>query len=244
MENEGYQKELFEFDEKSRKSFPQFEKMLPKADFEGKVNVTLGLDRVVFIAMGIILFMVVVFAIGVERGRAMERISIDTLKEKAAAAVAAPQAPGAVTVQTAPAQPPAPAAQNKASQAPAARTSVTQPARTTAAQPQKTSPAPAAPLRPVAVALAAPVAQAAAPKPNTIDDIGAMPYTIVAGSFKGKDAAQLAANRLKKEGFTAYLAQNDPYYVVCVGGYSNRDAAQATFTKIKRLYKDAYIKLR
>ena len=49
---------------------------------------------------------------------------------------------------------------------------------------------------------------------------------------------------MKKEGFDAYLAQNDPYFVVCVGGYSNRDAAQAVFLKIKRINKDAYIKLR
>ena len=71
MDNEGYQKELFDFDGKQRKPFPGFEKILPKADFEGKVSITLGLEKVVFISIGIILTLVVIFAIGVERGKSI-----------------------------------------------------------------------------------------------------------------------------------------------------------------------------
>ena len=69
MDNEGYQKELFEeFDKKPKKAFPGL-KILPKADFEGKVIITISLEKAVFVSIGIILAMVIVFALGVERGR-------------------------------------------------------------------------------------------------------------------------------------------------------------------------------
>lgn len=75
------QKELFEFDDRPRKSFPGFERMLPKADFEGKVSVTLGLEKIIFIAIGIVLSMVIVFALGVERGRSIETAATENLEE-------------------------------------------------------------------------------------------------------------------------------------------------------------------
>ncbi|MBP7055974.1 MAG: SPOR domain-containing protein [Candidatus Omnitrophica bacterium] len=69
MDNEGYQKELFEeFDKKPKKTFPGL-KILPKADFEGKVLITISLEKAVFVSIGIILAMTIVFALGVERGR-------------------------------------------------------------------------------------------------------------------------------------------------------------------------------
>ena len=71
MDQEGYQKELFEFGDKPRKSFPRLGKILPRADFEGKISFALTLDRLIFITIGVILVMVVVFATGVERGRSV-----------------------------------------------------------------------------------------------------------------------------------------------------------------------------
>lgn len=69
MANSDYQKELFEFEDRSRKAFPRFEKILPKADFEGKVSITLGLEKIIFVSIAVILALVVVFALGVERGK-------------------------------------------------------------------------------------------------------------------------------------------------------------------------------
>lgn len=209
MESEGYQKELFEFKEKSRKSFSRLDKILPKPDFDGKVSIALGLDRIIFISMGIMLGMVVVFAIGVERGRAIEREAIEEVRVKA---IASEQALKPVT-----------AAAYRAIQDRQPQPPVTPAAARGAQEPQ---------------------AAKAAAKSDARPDIGDKPYTIVAASFKGREAGQLAVNRLKKEGFDAYLTQNDPYVVVCVGGYSNRGAAGPVFDKVKRLYKDAYIKLR
>ncbi|MDD3905082.1 MAG: SPOR domain-containing protein [Candidatus Omnitrophica bacterium] len=68
MDEEKYQKELFEF-EKPKRFFPRLSNLFPKADFERNVILTLTLDRAVFIAIGIIMAMVVVYAMGVEKGK-------------------------------------------------------------------------------------------------------------------------------------------------------------------------------
>jgi len=219
MENDRYQKELFDFDDKTHKPFPRLEKMLPKADFEGRVSVTLGIERLVFIVIGFILLLVVVFAVGVERGKSME--------SKAIVKALARSLEG-------PAEPALPAAEP-------ARPSGAIPAGARTAMQSQGMPA-----RTAAAGAPSPAARDAAPavKIDPFDDLGARPYTIVAASFKGRDAANAAADGLKKEGLAAYVNQNGPYFVVCVGGYQSRTAAQSTFTKVRRAFKDAYIKLR
>ena len=72
MEGEQYQKELFEI-EKPKRSFPRLRKILYKTDFENRVLITITLDRLIFISIGIIMLMVIVFALGVERGRALRK---------------------------------------------------------------------------------------------------------------------------------------------------------------------------
>ena len=57
MEEEEYQKELFEF-EQPKKSFSRFADMLPKADFEGRVAITVSLEKIVFVSIGIVMVMV------------------------------------------------------------------------------------------------------------------------------------------------------------------------------------------
>lgn len=68
MEEEKYQKELFQFEE-PKKPFSKLTDMLPKRDFEGKVALSLTLEKMVFISIGIVMAMVVVFALGVESGK-------------------------------------------------------------------------------------------------------------------------------------------------------------------------------
>ena len=55
MDEEKYQKELFEFDRKPRRFFSKLSDLFPKADFERNVVLTLTLDRAVFISIGIIM---------------------------------------------------------------------------------------------------------------------------------------------------------------------------------------------
>ncbi len=71
MEDEKYQKELFEF-EKPKRRFRGLARMFPKADLEGRMVITLTLERTVFISIGIIMAMVAIYAFGVERGKALK----------------------------------------------------------------------------------------------------------------------------------------------------------------------------
>lgn len=89
MDDEKYQKELFEF-EKPKRFLPRLSDFFPKADFERNVILTLTLDRAVFITIGIIMTMVVIYALGVEAGKA---------RPEAAASVAAPVVVAPVAVK-------------------------------------------------------------------------------------------------------------------------------------------------
>ncbi|MFH1190455.1 MAG: SPOR domain-containing protein [Candidatus Omnitrophota bacterium] len=73
MEEEKYQKELFHFEEPKR-SFSRLQDMLPKADFEGKISIAISLEKMVFIAIGIIMVLVIVYALGVENGKSRREI--------------------------------------------------------------------------------------------------------------------------------------------------------------------------
>jgi len=91
MENENTQKELFEFD-KPKKSFPGIARIFPKHDFALVVTS----EKLVFAVIGMLMVVVVVYAIGVEQGRssaiaaARQRQKLIIVKEPAA--VAAPSA--------------------------------------------------------------------------------------------------------------------------------------------------------
>jgi len=68
MEEEKHQKELFEF-EQPKRSFSRLADMLPKADLEGRVAITISLEKMVFISIGIMMALVIVYALGVESGK-------------------------------------------------------------------------------------------------------------------------------------------------------------------------------
>ena len=66
MENENYQKELFEF-EAPKKTAARFGNIFQRTGFV----VTLTPEKMVFAAIGIVMLMVVFFALGVEKGKAV-----------------------------------------------------------------------------------------------------------------------------------------------------------------------------
>lgn len=80
MEEDRDQKELFEF-EKPKRAFPRLGSILPKRDFERNVAVTLTLEKVIFISIGVVMLMVVVYALGVEAGKA--RMAEQTVSQSA-----------------------------------------------------------------------------------------------------------------------------------------------------------------
>jgi hypothetical protein len=108
--------------------------------------------------------------------------------------------------------------------------------------------------KPVAV-VAAPKARplqsdsGAAPKARPLQsDSGttAKPYTIVAATFSKKETAQAAVAFLTKEGSNASVVFSDPYYRVCVGSYIDMYGTQVQkdLAKVKRIYKDALVRVR
>lgn len=91
MDEEKYQKNLFEFDQ-PKKSFSRLADMLPRADFGGRVAITISLEKIVFISIGIMMVMVIVYALGVESGRSRVAPAIQAAKPVLAPrAVSAPQ---------------------------------------------------------------------------------------------------------------------------------------------------------
>jgi len=83
MTDGGYQKELFEFKD-PKKPFVKLGRILPKSGFV----VALTPEKAVFSAIGLIMFMVIVYALGVERGKA---ISIESVVVPAPKSVKPPQ---------------------------------------------------------------------------------------------------------------------------------------------------------
>jgi hypothetical protein len=63
MPEEGYQKELFEF-ERPKRSFPRL-RLFPK----GSQFITLTMEKVVFLLIGLVMAVIVVYALGVEGGK-------------------------------------------------------------------------------------------------------------------------------------------------------------------------------
>ncbi len=217
MDDEKYQKELFEF-EKPKRFLPRLSDFFPKADFERNVILTLTLDRAVFITIGIIMTMVVIYALGVETGKTRTVTALTEAQTPVAAAVPAKTAysniaPGNVkTVQ-------------------GAQTAYTaMQARPTAQQPRQATGQPATDLLKSAPALST----------------AAKPYTIVAVTFTRRDTAVLEVNKLKRQGIDAVILPSDRYFQVCIGSYKDKTGIQTQkdLTRIKRLYKDAYVRMR
>ena len=100
MEEEKNQKELFEFDRPKRR-FSSLAAIFRLSGVEGPTfAVTLKLDKIVFISIFVIMTMVILYAIGVERGKAIGR------KAPAIATVQkAPQRPGANITEPQPVAP-------------------------------------------------------------------------------------------------------------------------------------------
>ena len=226
MNEEKYQKELFEF-EKPKRFFPKLSAFFPKGDFERNVILTLTLDRAVFIAIGIIMVMVAIYAIGIEAGKT--RTLKNTQPPAPAAAQAAKIVPAAAqVVKTAPVA--------QAVVAPAAAASVVQAAKIQAS--------PTASAKAQSIVLNTAAANSIKKNPAPADT--GKPYTIVAATFTRKDTAVQETDKLKKLGFSAVIVQSGRYFQACVGAYADKagTASQKDLKKVRRLYKDAYIKLK
>ena len=101
MEDERPQKELFPF-ETPKKRFSGLAGIFRKAGIDGSVfAITLKIDKLVFISIAIIMLMVIVYALGVERGRsAVPRQKPAPIAVRSAPAVSAPEIKSEPEVET------------------------------------------------------------------------------------------------------------------------------------------------
>ncbi|GEM_PF-1106226 len=205
MEEENYQKELFDF-EKPKRAFPGLAGILPKRDFEGKVLVSFTLEKIVFLAIGMIMAMVVVFALGVEKGKSLDPYKPSQANGQIAAAIQ----PRPVPVQT--------KGQNQPMQK--KQEAALQPAATSAKKPYA-----AAKNAPYSNAVSQParswtiVTSAFKEKSNAVQEADRLkkegfdatimqdePYFIVCvGAFQSKENAGKALSRLRTKYQRAYL---------------------------------------
>ncbi|MCX5680202.1 MAG: SPOR domain-containing protein [Candidatus Omnitrophica bacterium] len=84
MEEDRPQKELFEF-KTPRRRYSGFAGIFRKAGIDGSVfAITLKIDKLVFISIAIIMMMVIVYALGVERGRSVKpKLSLEPMPHAA-----------------------------------------------------------------------------------------------------------------------------------------------------------------
>jgi cell division protein FtsN len=201
METEKYQKELFEF-ESPKKPAVRFDNIFPRTDFA----LVLTPEKMVFAAIGIMMLMVIFFALGVEKGRTSANnrfVAARTTVKEAFATPAVSVKPVAIPIVVAK----SPVATNITPRASApqaiAKAQVTQPAF------DKTK-----------------------------------PYMVIAAAFSKRDLAQKEIGKLKAAGLDAFVYYGEPYYLACVGSFRNKDAAGKVLNAVKRMHKDAYVRLR
>lgn len=87
MENQGDQKELFEFD-KPKKQLFDLGGVFKKSGFDNSLTLSIGLEKIVFLSIALILLAVVIYALGVESGRSSAnrrkaQLSIDPAPKQA-----------------------------------------------------------------------------------------------------------------------------------------------------------------
>jgi hypothetical protein len=221
-----YQKELFDDLDKQKKSSFKNDNLVPKTKF----SLTLSLEKTVFTSIAIMMIVVVVYAIGIERGKIVQRESPQLPVEKTIKSITIG---GPRPVQL-PAPQPDPVAEKKA-QAVEKKIQTAAPAvqavQTAVISGHPQQAAPVVKTEPVSIQ-ALPLS--AQPKP----------YTIVGATFTRKDWADKEVEKLKKSGQESAVYQSANYFLVCVGSYQTKDEAKAALTKIRNAYKDAYLRSR
>ncbi len=184
MEKDNIQKELFEF-QAPKKQSRKFGQLLQQPDFA----ISLNTEKLVFIAIGMILLLVVSFALGVERGKAISQKASEVSTAIAQAAIPAPAQP----VQGQPAEPKVQLAAAE-----------TRPAAVKMQPPAKTY---------TIVAAAFSKEASAVKESDRLKSLGLEPfvyyskpyYLVCAGSFPDKDSAQKDLGKVRKKYRDAYV---------------------------------------
>lgn len=95
MENDNLQKELFEFEQPKKTQLHKFGQLFQRPDF----CLVLTAEKLVFVSIGIIMLMVVFFAIGVEKGKSRAPKAASPLLAEQAAAPQVPVKAAAIPIK-------------------------------------------------------------------------------------------------------------------------------------------------
>lgn len=83
------------------------------------------------------------------------------------------------------------------------------------------------------------------PSPQADVEVKEKPFAIQVFSFRDKEKARTAQEKLEGEGYTAYVITGDlegnPIYRVWVGEFSTKGEAESFLAQIKEVYEDAFI---
>ncbi len=175
-------------------------------------NWTLTLEHGIIGSVFLIMVMVILFSLGVERGRHVVPVEIKetavlTQVQKGSATLAA----GSTSLK--PIQTVAPGVSAKTIVGPTAAKSI-----------------------PVAQNAAVPLASTDSKK---LVDKG---YTVQVASYKQESYAQKEVGVLQKKGYEAFVVAKGSFSIVCVGQFAQKDEAQKISKKLKSIYKDNLIR--
>ncbi len=67
-------------------------------------------------------------------------------------------------------------------------------------------------------------------------------YTIQVASYKAEKYGQQEIELLKKKGTTGFLMQKGNYFILCVGKFANKNEADKILGKLRKQYKDSLVR--
>ena len=68
------------------------------------------------------------------------------------------------------------------------------------------------------------------------------PYTIQVVAFKKEEKARQATERLKNDGYKAFVIPSKEWLQVCVGRYINKEESKKDFADLKKMYPTSYFR--
>lgn len=189
-----------------------------KANFLQSTKITLALDQILFIFIGLLVTVVIVYTMGVERGKRFERTKVSRSYSGVM------QAPVAVSLSREPLISPMSVDLSLASSASTPVQSAT------------------------AVKKAFPHSEASSMIPAKLADLSAKPngkYTLQIIAYKQKSIAEALNQKLQKQGLHSFVYQAGQYYNVCADGFESRQQAAAYLKDLKTnkiAPSDAYVR--
>ncbi len=184
-------------------------------------SLTLTLENMVVTGVVFLVALVVVFSLGVERGK--------RLAARAGTPVAVQQGMETIDSNTVVTSEPLVVARAEFTAPAAALTSIS---HNPVPQPQVMDKA----LEPISTKEAAP--EKSVDKTASLDKI----LTIQVASFLQQDRADREANTLKGQGKEAFVTMKGKHYIVCVGRFKERPKASVMWNQLRKKYKDCLIR--